>query len=40
MEYNNLIVEKNEGICIVKINRPKSLNALNEEVLCELEWDF
>jgi len=40
MEYNNLIVEKNEGICIVKINRPKSLNALNEEVLCELEWAF
>lgn len=40
MEYNNLIVEKNEGICVIKINRPKALNALNEEVLCELEWIF
>lgn len=37
MGYNNLIVEKNQGICIVKINRPKSLNALNDEVICELD---
>ncbi|WP_326910267.1 short-chain-enoyl-CoA hydratase [Sedimentibacter sp. MB31-C6] len=40
MELKNLLVEKNEGICTVKINNPKSLNALNAEVLAELEYIF
>lgn len=37
MELKNLLVEKNEGICTIKINNPQSLNALNAEVLSELE---
>lgn len=40
MELKNLIVEKNEGICTVKINNPNSLNALNAIVLSELEYVF
>lgn len=36
MEYKNLILEKKDGIAIVKINRPKVLNALNSETLDEL----
>jgi len=40
MEFKNLLVEKNEGICTVRINNPKSLNALNADVLSELEIAF
>jgi len=36
VSYNNLLYEKEDGIGIVTINRPKSLNALNGEVLAEL----
>lgn len=36
MKFNNLIVEKNNSICTVKINRPKYLNALNEETYKEI----
>jgi enoyl-CoA hydratase len=36
MEYKNLIVEIKQGLGVVKINRPKALNALNLEVLNEL----
>jgi len=36
MEYENLILEKEDGIGTIKINRPKALNALNEETLKEL----
>ncbi len=32
----NLLVEKKERICVVSFNRPESLNALNSEVLAEL----
>jgi len=35
MSYENLLVETQDGICTVKINRPKALNALNEAVLNE-----
>lgn len=40
MIYENLILEENEGICTVKINSPKTLNALNASVLSELEAAF
>ncbi|MBL7686267.1 MAG: enoyl-CoA hydratase/isomerase family protein [Deltaproteobacteria bacterium] len=36
MSYKNLIVETNEGICKVQVNRPAALNALNPEVLIDL----
>jgi enoyl-CoA hydratase len=37
MEYKNLLIEVADGIGIVKINRPKALNALNSETLVELK---
>lgn len=36
MAYNNLIAEKNDGISIITINRPKQLNALNIETIKEI----
>jgi len=36
MEYKNLLVEKEQGIATVTVNRPKVLNALNTETLEEL----
>jgi len=40
VEYNNLIIEKTEGIAIVTINRPKVLNALNIETISEIRQAF
>lgn len=37
MEYKNLLLEIKDGIAILKINRPKALNALNSETLVELK---
>jgi enoyl-CoA hydratase len=34
--YNNLLVENNEQIATITINRPKQLNALNKETIQEL----
>lgn len=40
MDYQYLLVEKEESKAIVKINRPKALNALNTDVLKELKHLF
>ncbi|GAA0122663.1 MAG: short-chain-enoyl-CoA hydratase [Clostridium argentinense] len=37
MDFKNLIFEKEGNIAIVKLNRPKALNALNSETLKELD---
>jgi enoyl-CoA hydratase len=36
-EFQNLLFEKEEGIGVVTINRPKALNALNEATVRELD---
>ncbi|MHB1652037.1 MAG: enoyl-CoA hydratase-related protein [Desulfitobacteriaceae bacterium] len=36
MEYTNLLIEREEWVAVIKINRPKSLNALNSVTLEEL----
>ena len=37
MEFENLILEKEDYLAILYINRPKAMNALNAETLYELE---
>ena len=37
MEFKNLLIENNQGLTIVKINRPQALNALNLEVLGQIK---
>ena len=37
MDYNFLKIENNEGIMVLKISAPKSLNALNSTILKELD---
>jgi len=37
MSFDNLLLEKDGYIAVVTINRPKALNALNADVLSELE---
>lgn len=36
MSYVNIIVEKKEGVGLIKINRPNNLNALNKDTIIEL----
>ncbi len=36
MSYDNLLVEKKDGIALVKFNRPKAYNALNVATMTEL----
>jgi len=36
MAYKNILVEKKDGIGVIKINRPKVLNALNQETIKEI----
>ena len=40
MDFDNLKIEKKDKITVVKINRPKVLNALNSDVLKELAEAF
>ena len=40
MTYTKLIIEKKEKVCIVSINNPQALNALNSTVLEELDRAF
>lgn len=37
MEFKNLLIKTADGIATLTVNRPQSLNALNREVLKELE---
>ncbi|TGE31666.1 enoyl-CoA hydratase-related protein [Desulfosporosinus sp. Sb-LF] len=37
MQFDNLILEKEDDLAILYINRPKAMNALNAEALYELE---
>ena len=36
LEYNNIIATKKQGYSIIQLNRPKALNALNSELISEL----
>jgi len=36
MEYENIIVEKEGAVAVIRINRPEALNALNEQTLRDL----
>ena len=40
MDYNNIIVETEESIAVLTINRPNQLNALNSETIAELGKAF
>jgi len=37
MKYKNLLLSIQEGVAIIKMNRPERLNALNTETILELE---
>jgi len=40
MEYKTLIVEKADGVAKVTLNRPEAMNAINDELLQDLEKAF
>lgn len=40
MSYKNIIISKEGNVTIIKLNRPESLNALNSELVAELDGVF
>jgi enoyl-CoA hydratase len=40
MNYNNILIETEENIAVLTINRPNQLNALNSETIAELSTAF
>ena len=40
MTYENLLIDNQDGIYVVTLNRPKALNALNQQTMKELEYFF
>ena len=36
MDFKNLQIEHNAGLCTIRVNRPQAMNALNPDVLLEL----
>jgi len=40
MTYKNLLVETKNGVTVITINRPEAMNALNEQILLELQSAF
>ncbi len=40
MDYTNLLVDIDEGLATVTVNRPKALNALNRDTLQDLQQAF
>ena len=37
MDFTNLLIDINEGVATLTINSPRTLNALNSQMLGELE---
>ena len=36
MEFENVLLDKNDNVAIITINRPKQLNALNKDTISDL----